>query len=142
MPALAAVALTASAAAQATVLFRHQRRPREVYRKVEVSRAARISLSWIHSVDHTPWIEYYTLSRSGFLLDCTDLALTGAGAPSEAPHVEKVGSMLRYCGLDRRFDAVRWIHSHDVDHTISINGHQLLAAADLPHRTPVEMVLA
>lgn len=139
---LAAVAMTASAAAQATVLIRHQRRPHEVYRHVTVSRQATIALAWIHSVDHTPWIEYYTLSRGGFLLDCTDIALTGAGAPSEAPHVEKVGDMLRYCGLNRHFDAVRWIHSHDVEHTLSIDGHRLLAPADIPHRSPVEMVLA
>lgn len=139
--ALAAMAMTSSAAAQAAVIIRHQRRPREVYRHVTVSRQARIALEWIHSVDHTPWIEYYTISRAGFLLDCTDVALTGAGVPSEAPRVEKAGDMLRFCGLALHFDAVRWIHSHDVEHTLSIDGCRLLAPADIPHRSPVEMVL-
>lgn len=98
-------------------------------------------MTWMHSVDKTPWWEYYRAVENGLILDSTDLALMGAGTPFNAPKTELVGDMIRLSGLDEHFSAVRWIHSHRVHHRIYLDDELLLPTRAIGHHVHAEMTV-
>lgn len=98
-------------------------------------------MTWMHSVDKTPWWEYYRAVGNELVLERTELALMGAGAPFEAPRTEIVGDMIRLSGMNEHFSAVRWIHSHRVHHRIYLNDQLVLPTQAIDHHIHVEMIV-
>lgn len=98
-----------------------------------------VELSWIHSVEHALWREFYEILGDGFLLDCTEPGSFGAGTPSNAPRTETVDGRVRFCGLGRRFERVSWIHSHAVQHRVTMNDDVMVDTTSLPHHTFISM---
>lgn len=124
------------------LVIRQQRAEDNIFRRVPLRGDETVRMTWMHSVDKTPWTEYYSIDQGELLLDCTDLRLMGAGTPSNAPHTELVGDDVRLCGLNERFPALRWIHSHRVHHRIYLNDELILPTSAVPHHTKVEMIVA
>lgn len=129
---------SATAAVPLTAVVSHQRTG-EVFAEVPAALGEEWSLFWIHSVDHTPWEEYYRLTRDGWVLDCTEVGSFGAGTPYDAPEVrETPDGRTILCGIDLTLPSIRWINSHDVGYRLS--GPRLTMTGDqLPHREPVEL---
>ncbi len=111
-----------------------------------ISDGDKITLRWIHSVDHNPWVEHYFVQGCELRLDCIELRTMGAGTPSSAPRVYKSGHTLHMCGYDRPYESLNWIHSHDVAHTVTIRRRQgtrwsseVIETEDLPHRASITL---
>lgn len=124
------------------LVIREQRVVGNVFRRLPLRGDETVTMKWMHSVDKTPWTEYYTIDEGEFLLDCTDLQLMGAGTPFNAPRTEIVGDEVRLCGLNERFPELRWIHSHRVHHRIYLDDELVLPTSAVPHHTQVEMIVA
>lgn len=124
------------------LVIREQRADTNVFRKLPLRGDETVTMTWMHSVDKTPWTEYYTIDGGDFLLDCTELQLMGAGTPFNAPRTEIVGDSIRLCGLNERFPELRWIHSHRVHHRIYLDDELILPTSAVRHHTQVEMIVA
>lgn len=123
------------------LIIREQPPGRRVFRSVPVDDDSKVAMTWMHSVDKTPWWEYYHIVGGEFVLGCTELALMGAGTPFNAPRTEIDGDMVRLCGLDERFPVIRWIHSHRVHHRIYLDEELLLHTRAIDHHVRAEMIV-
>ncbi|WP_349829535.1 DUF1850 domain-containing protein [Brevibacterium litoralis] len=138
--------LGAPTAGAPVVRVRHQRTG-QVYVEASLPRDSLLEFSWVHSVEHELWREFYQVADApdgdGLVLhlDCTEPGSFGAGTPYEAPEVSTVDGRVRYCGMDLDLPTLTWIHSHDVDHHALIDAQPFFEAADLPHHEPLEMLL-
>lgn len=136
-----AVPPAVSGPAPRRLVIRQQAPGDRVYRSVPIDGDDEVAMTWMHSVDKTPWWEYYRAVGDELVLGCTELSLMGAGTPFEAPQTELDGDMVRLCGLDEHFAAVRWIHSHRVHHRIYFNGELLLPTRAIGHHVHAEMIV-
>ena len=56
----------------------------EVYAEAVIHTGDTVEFDWIHSFEHIPWNEYYSVQPDGsFLLDTISVAGFGAGIPAE-----------------------------------------------------------
>lgn len=78
------------------------------------------ALSWIHSVDKTPWIEQYERKDSGFLLTKTQFQTFGAGVPHDGKIIKSDDSMIHY-QIDQFMPEINWIIDHEVYSTIILS---------------------
>lgn len=101
-----------------------------------------MELSWIHSVEKTPWIETYQVkSVQEFLLVSTAFASYGAGVPHEANEVRTEDGMIIYESIDTIHEDLRWIHSHQAEHTLFLNGKKAIPSSSIPHLEAVRLYL-
>ncbi len=119
---------------------------KQTFYRAPIGDGDRITLRWIHSVDHNPWVEHYAVYGRELRLDCIELRTMGAGTPSNAPRVYRSGSSLHMCGYDRPYQSLNWIHSHDVAHTVTIRrkrgsewSSDFIETTDLPHRASITL---
>src|SRR5699024_3726596 len=116
------VPLSVSGPVRQRLVIREQAPSRRIFRSVPISDDDVVAMTWMHSVYNAAGREYYSPVDGEPVLACTELALMGAGPPFDAPQTEIDGDMVRLCGLDEHFPAVRWIHSHRVHHRIYLDG--------------------
>ncbi|HJA59896.1 MAG TPA: DUF1850 domain-containing protein [Candidatus Brevibacterium intestinavium] len=135
------VPLSVSGPVRQRLVIREQAPSRRIFRSVPISDDDVVAMTWMHSVDKTPWWEYYSPVDGELVLDCTELALMGAGTPFDAPQTEIDGDKVRLCGLDEHFPAVRWIHSHRVHHRIYLDGELILPTRAIDHHVRAEMIV-
>lgn len=81
-------------------------------------------LSWIHSVDKTPWLEYYERQDQGFLLTETKFKTFGAGVPHDGEVLESQDSMIHY-RMNQMIPEINWIIDKDVSSTIIVPDNRL-----------------
>lgn len=81
------------------------------------------ALSWIHSVDKTPWVEYYERQNTGFLLTTTKFKTFGAGVPHDGEVIESHDSMIHY-RINQLMTEINWIIDTDVRSTIILPDNQ------------------
>lgn len=140
--ALGAAAVSGCAAlglSRPQLVCRHQRSD-EVYARVPLEPGMLITHSWLHSVELTRWSDTYRCGRDGLTLIRTEFESYGAGMPLDEGEVSIEDGRVVITEIDRPFEAIRWIHSHDVDYRIGIDGDEsLIEAEDLPHREPLEL---
>ena len=99
-----------------------------------------IRFSWIHSVELTPWEEYYEIEEDGsLLLKMTRFQSYGAGVPEYAGTFRKEKEWMVYDGIDRRLPQINWIHSHSAKFRIEVNNTVFVRPADLPHHEPLQL---
>src|SRR5699024_9127683 len=79
-----AVPLSAPGPGRQRLVIREQAPSRRIFRSVPISDDDVVAMTWMHSVDKTPWWEYYSPVDGELVLDCTELALMGAGTPFDA----------------------------------------------------------
>src|SRR5699024_6942058 len=89
------VPLSVSGPVRQRLVIREQAPSRRIFRSVPISDDDVVAMTWMHSVDKTPWWEYYSPVDGELVLDCTDLALMGAGTPFDAPQTEIDGDKVR-----------------------------------------------
>ncbi len=144
---LAAVAAVAVSAAGCSglgtggpqLVCRHQR-SEEIYAQIPLEPGMLLTHSWLHSIELSRWSDTYRCEADGLTLIRTEFEAYGAGMPMDEGEVRIEDGRVIITEINRSFDAVRWIHSHEVDYRIGIDGDEsLIDAADLPHREPLEL---
>ncbi|WGH90514.1 DUF1850 domain-containing protein [Auritidibacter ignavus] len=102
-----------------------------------------ISLSWVHSIELTPWTDIFTVTPTGLVLTQTRFSSYGAGMPAgEQGDLRYEGNQVVIDNIDRPFDAIRWIHSHRAQYQVLIDHDpQCIDATQLPDHQRLEIVL-
>jgi hypothetical protein len=101
-----------------------------------------IRLYWVHSVELTPWEEYYEVRADGALiLRTTRFQSYGAGVPEYGGEFVKEKGWMVYRNINSQFEFLNWIHSHTAKFQVSINGAAYLKPEDLPHHEPLKLII-
>lgn len=113
------------------------------YVRQDVHVGDQLEVSWIHSVELTPWIEVLEVSDDQTLiLTETRFQSFGAGVPHDSEgEVQVIDGFTVMTGLERSFEQYRWIHSQEAKLTVQLNGEPLLLPEDVPHHHRVVMYL-
>lgn len=98
-----------------------------------------IQLSWIHSMEKTPWMERYQVRGRRFTLLEAKVKSFGAGVDQDAPQVVTAGGWVRLSGTNRTFETLRFIHSPDIGRQVMIGGTQFRLDERVPTDAPVEI---
>lgn len=126
-----------------SLVCRHQRTG-EVLAGAAVAPGTLVHLSWIHSIERSPWEETFRCESTGFTLVETRFEAFGAGMPYDAGEgrltVEDGRVVIR--DLARPFPVIRWIHSRRTRHQVSLGEDRtpFIPSEQLPDREPVELV--
>lgn len=78
------------------------------------------ALSWIHSVDKTPWVEYYRRDKAAFLLTETEFRTFGAGVPHDGEVIPTTNGMIRY-RVNLPMTEINWVVDKEVQSTIVLS---------------------
>lgn len=133
------VSLVGCTSKHRTLVCRHQR-THEVYAEVEVNIGAEVTLSWTHSIELTRWSDTFELTGDEFSLIRTVFSSYGAGMPMDEGTLRHDGDQIIIEDIDKPFEAIRWVHSHDVDYRIAIDGDEtLIDAMTLPDHQQLEL---
>ncbi len=76
------------------------------------------TLSWIHSVDRTPWHEFYQRDNRGFILTHTKFRTFGAGVPHDGVVMNSNDGLIHY-KIDHFIPEIHWVVDKEVLSTIS-----------------------
>ncbi|QQK78016.1 DUF1850 domain-containing protein [Salicibibacter cibarius] len=126
---------------QQTYLTFSSQRSDEVFLQKPVEIGDEVEVSWIHSLEHTPWIETFRIDEEDqLILSETRFKSYGAGTPEDTDGTLTVedGFMI-ISDLHEPFEAYNWFHSYDVDYTITINDRTTIESTALPNQTPMKM---
>lgn len=99
-----------------------------------------LSFHWIHSFEHIPWVEEYTIeANETFLLHTISVAGFGAGIPENKGVVTVEDGMVVMRSIQQRFDAIRWIHSQTALVSITLGANTFIAGENIGHHLPVAL---
>lgn len=100
-----------------------------------------LEFEWIHSVEHFPWFETFSIEADGaLLLRETRIGGFGAGVPYERGTSAGVeNGFVVYRGIDERYPSYRWINSATAVAAISLNGTVTARGSDFPHHEALEL---
>ena len=99
-----------------------------------------LSFHWIHSFEHIPWVEEYTIeANETFLLHTISVAGFGAGIPENKGVVTVEDGMVVMRSIQQRFDAIRWIHSQTALVSITLGANTFITGEDVGHQLPVAL---
>lgn len=98
-----------------------------------------IRLSWIHSMDKTPWIERYQVRGRRFALLEAKVKSFGAGVDQNAPEVVTADGWVTLRGTNRMFATLNFIHSPDVGRRVVIGDREFELDDRVPPDAPVEI---
>jgi hypothetical protein len=101
-----------------------------------------IVFNWIHSFEHIPWTEEYTIEADGtFLLHTITVAGFGAGIPANKGVTTVEDGMVVMRSIDERFDRFSWLHSQTALTSITIEGNIFIHGVDVEHHLPVALLV-
>ena len=99
-----------------------------------------LSFHWIHSFEHIPWVEEYTIeANETFLLHTISVAGFGAGIPENKGVVTVENGMVVMRSIQQQFDTIRWIHSQTALVSITLGQSTFITGEDVEHHLPVEL---
>lgn len=98
-----------------------------------------IRLSWIHSIEHTPWTEVYRVSGGRLALEEARVKSFGAGVDQIAPEVATEDGWVILRGTGRVFPALHFIYSREVDYQLRIGGRELELEERVPHHAAIRV---
>lgn len=98
-----------------------------------------VQLSWVHTLEHTPWIERYEVSDRDLKLQEVRIKSFGAGVDPVAPAVTTEDGWVILRKMERSFPALRFIYSKRAGHVLQINGQNLALAERVPHYAALEV---
>ncbi|MEA5029970.1 MAG: DUF1850 domain-containing protein [Sphaerochaeta associata] len=99
-----------------------------------------LSFHWIHSFEHIPWVEEYTIeANETFLLHTISVAGFGAGIPENKGVVTVENGMVVMRSIQQQFDTIRWIHSQTALVSITLGQTTFITGEDVEHHLPVEL---
>ncbi|WP_059104504.1 DUF1850 domain-containing protein [Shouchella shacheensis] len=126
---------------QWTLILREERQGERLYQST-VEAGDVLELSWIHSIEKTPWIERYRVKEDGtFVLNELVLQSFGAGTPANKGKLIMNDGLITMTNIEEAHEAIRWIHSHTAEYRLKKNGAVILESSELPHHESIEMVL-
>lgn len=96
-----------------------------------------VRLSWIHSIEHTPWVEVYRVSGGRLALEEARVKSFGAGVDQIAPEVATEDGWVILRGTGRVFPALRFIYSRKVDYELRIGDRELDLEEQIPHHAAI-----
>ncbi len=148
--ALTAAAVSAGIAAAAArytgglVLRAEDQETGEIYAEIPVETGDTVEFDWIHSFEHTPWNEYYTLREDGtFYLDTISVAGFGAGIPAEMEVDYRYEDGLIYMeNIGSEFDRFQFFNSDTALQTIQVNDVDFIKGSDMPYHAKVTVYAA
>ncbi|MCT8139346.1 DUF1850 domain-containing protein [Anaerobacillus sp. CMMVII] len=120
-----------------------EQRSDTVYGRFSINIHDQIEVHWIHSVELTPWIEVYqVLDDFGLQLIETRFKSYGAGVPHQLEGtVSNQDGYTVITDLSQKISQFRWIHSHNAEFTLFINGRRIMSPEDLPHFTQMQFYI-
>lgn len=98
-----------------------------------------VRLSWIHSIEHTPWVEVYRVSGGRLMLEEARVKSFGAGVDQIAPEVATEDGWVILRGTGRVFRSLHFIYSREVDHELRIGGRELELEERVPHHAAIRV---
>ncbi len=114
----------------------------QVLKTLSIAEGDQLTFHWIHSFEHIPWIEEYTISsEQGFVLNTIKVAGFGAGIPENKGVVSFEDGMVVMRSIHQAFDRIHWIHSQTALVSITVEGQTFLLGTEIPHHVPVELYL-
>ena len=114
----------------------------KVYLQLETKASDRLTFNWIHSFEHIPWIEEYTLEDDNtFILHTIRVAGFGAGIPENKGTVSFEDGMVVMRNINEKFDRFTWINSQSALVSITLNDTVLIRGSELPHHQKLELTL-
>ncbi len=111
----------------------------EVYAEAVIHTGDTVEFDWIHSFEHIPWNEYYSVQPDGsFLLDTISVAGFGAGIPAEMDVDYRYEDGLIYMDhIGSTFERFNFFNSNTALDVIQINDHDFIRGEDMPHHAKV-----
>ncbi|SES06213.1 DUF1850 domain-containing protein [Salipaludibacillus aurantiacus] len=123
-------------------LIFEEARTGEVLLEAEANKGDRLTFSWIHSVEKTPWNETYEIQEdNSLLLKSTSFASYGAGVPHQKGEMKIENGLITYDNIDEHIDNLSWIHSHEANHEMNLNNEIILSVNDLPHHEAIRLTV-
>lgn len=112
---------------------------KQTYFLQRVAEGDSVRLSWIHSIEHTPWVELYRVSNGEMALKEARVKSFGAGVDQVAPEVVTEDGWVKLRGTGRVFPALHFFYSKNVDYKLQIGGRDLELENRVPHHAAVEV---
>jgi len=114
----------------------------EVFLQQRIEAKDRLNFNWIHSFEHIPWIEEYTVEDDNtFVLHTIKVAGFGAGIPENKGTVSVEDGMVVSRDINEKFDHFAWINSQTALVSITVNDTILIRGSELPHHQKLELTL-
>ncbi len=137
----------AAAAARYTgglVLRAEDQETGKIYAEIPVEAGDTVEFDWIHSFEHIPWKEYYTLREDGtFYLDTISVAGFGAGIPAEMDVDYRYEDGLIYMeNIGSEFDRFQFFSSDTALEAIQVNDVDFIQGSDMPYHAKVTVYAA
>ena len=116
----------------------------EVYAEAVIHTGDTVEFDWIHSFEHIPWNEYYSVQPDGsFLLDTISVAGFGAGIPAEMDVDYRYEDGLIYMdNIGSEFDRFRFFNSGTALDTIQVNDADFIKGSDMPYHAKITVYTA
>lgn len=124
------------------VLTLSHQQTEEIYLQQEIEAKASLTFTWIHSFEHIPWIEEYTVEDDNtFMLHTIRVAGFGAGIPENKGTVSFEDGMVVMRDIHEKFDHFAWINSQSALVSITVNDTVLIRGTELPHHQKLKLTV-
>jgi hypothetical protein len=106
----------------------------QIYYETNAYDGLTVTLRWIHSIEHEPWQETYHVEGNGLILDEVAIKSYGAGVDGDPGGITTIeDGVIHTRNINKRFEDLRWVHSHATKHTLRVGDHQI-DTDDIEHR--------
>ena len=138
------IALAAQQSAKGRVLRAEDQETGRIYAEAPVQTGDIVEFDWIHSFEHIPWKEYYTVKEDGtFYLETISVAGFGAGIPAEMDVDYRYEDGLIYMDhIGSEFDRFNFFNSDTALEAIQINDVDFIKGSDMPYHAKITVYTA
>ena len=138
------IALAARRMTRGRVLRAEDQETGRVYAEAPVQTGDTVEFDWIHSFEHIPWKEYYTIKEDGtFYLETISVAGFGAGIPAEMDVDYRYEDGLIYMDhIGSEFDRFNFFNSDTALEAIQINDVDFIKGSDMPYHAKITVYTA
>ena len=138
------IALAAQQSAKGRVLRAEDQETGRIYAEAPVQTGDTVEFDWIHSFEHIPWKEYYTIKEDGtFYLETISVAGFGAGIPAEMDVDYRYEDGLIYMDhIGSEFDRFNFFNSDTALEAIQINDVDFIKGSDMPYHAKITVYTA
>ena len=138
------IALAAQQSAKGRVLRAEDQETGRIYAEAPVQTGDTVEFDWIHSFEHIPWKEYYTIKEDGtFYLETISVAGFGAGIPAEMDVDYRYEDGLIYMDhIGSEFDRFNFFNSDTALEAIQINDVDFVKGSDMPYHAKITVYTA
>ena len=138
------IALAAQHYNKGLVLRAEDQETGRIYAETPVEIGDTVEFDWIHSFEHIPWKEYYTIKEDGtFYLETISVAGFGAGIPAEMDVDYRYEDGLIYMDhIGSEFDRFNFFNSDTALEAIQINDVDFVKGSDMPYHAKITVYTA